>query len=132
MKFGKKVINALVLLVFVAGIGLSCTKVYHKPPPTTKKQKRHGPPPHAPAHGYRAKTGEGLAIVYDSKLRVYVVVDVLNHYYHNGFYYRFNGGRWEVSAKFHGSWQVAAEYKVPTGLRSGTKNKGKKKKKSKN
>jgi hypothetical protein len=114
MKFGKKVINALVLLVFVAGIGLSCTKVYHKPPPTTKKQKRHGPPPHAPAHGYRAKTGEGLAIVYDSKLRVYVVVDVLNHYYHNGFYYRF------------------AEYKVPQRLRSGKKNKGKKKKKSKN
>jgi hypothetical protein len=127
MKVGKKILSALVFLLLVVGTDVSCTKEYHQHP-TTTKQKRHGPPPHAPAHGYRAKTSEGIAIVYDSRLRVYVVIDISNHYYYNGFYYRLNEDRWEGCAHIHGSWQPVAENKVPPGLRSGAKKKKGKKK----
>ncbi|NIV10784.1 MAG: hypothetical protein GWN62_05700 [Aliifodinibius sp.] len=111
------------MLGLVAGSGLNCTKATHKAPAATTKLESHGPPPHAPAHGYRTKTSEGIIIVYDSKLGVYAVVGLSSHYYNNGLYYRVNGDRWQASAKFYGSWQVIAEHKVPPGLRSGTKSK---------
>ncbi len=132
MKLGRKITKGLVLLLLLVGSGLNCTKASHKPPATAIILKKGpGPPPHAPAHGYRAKTSDGIEIVYDSKLGVYVVVGLSSHYYYDGLYYRFNGGHWEASAKFHDSWEVVAEYKVPPALRSGKKSKGKGKAKRK-
>jgi hypothetical protein len=125
MKSGGKVIHTVMPLLLVGGIGLSCAKAFYKAPATATKTKSHGPPPHAPAHGYRAKTSEGLAIAYDSKLEVYVLVGLSNHYYYKGLYYRLDGHGWEVSAKLHGSWQAVAEHKMPLTLRSGKKSKGK-------
>ena len=51
------------------------------------KHKKKGPPPHAPAHGYRAKHQyryyPGCSVYYDSG---------------RGIYFYIKGGRWEVGA----------------------------------
>lgn len=137
MKFGKKIVGGLLLILLVLSAGLGCTRTYRKAPSTAggppvsktpataTKAKGHGPPPHAPAHGYRAKTSDGISIVFDTKLKVYIVVDLSNHYYYDGLYYRLKGDGWEVSARLHGSWEIVAEKKVPLALRSSKKGKGK-------
>lgn len=90
------------------------------------RSRGHGPPPHAPAHGYRRKTRHGVEIVYDSGLGVYVVVELPGHYYHDDKYYRKHGGRWEISIDIDGPWTVIAEAKLPVGLRADGKMKQKK------
>ena len=121
MKFGRNSVKGFVLPLLLIGSALNCTNATLKTPPnvTLKSKKGHGPPPHAPAHGYRARTGDGIEIVYDSKLGVYVVFGISSHYYSDGIYYRVNGDQWEATSRFHGSWKVVAGYKVPFGLRYG-------------
>lgn len=85
-----------------------------------------GPPPHAPAHGYRHKHREhGVELVYDSGLGVYVVVELSNHFYFKGHYYRHGETQWEIGVHVNGPWEVVAEESLPKGLRSKKKGKGK-------
>ncbi len=86
----------------------------------------HGPPPHAPAHGYRHKHPHGVNIMFDSGLGVYVVVEMAGVYFHNGLYLRFMDDHWESAAHFKGPWGTALHEKVPPKLK---KSKLKKKKK---
>lgn len=84
-------------------------------PKVTAKQT--GPPPHAPAHGYRYKHRNGVEMVYDSNIGVYVVVGRTEHYYCRDKYYRLNGGSWEVSLDINGKWAPVSDKKLPPGLR---------------
>jgi hypothetical protein len=81
------------------------------------KSKRHGPPPHAPAHGYRHKHRHGTELVYDSSLGAYVVVNIIGVYYQNNLYMRLHDGHWEVSTKFNGPWRWARSREVPAKLK---------------
>ncbi len=90
------------------------------------KGRGHGPPPHAPAHGYRHKHRHGIELVYDSGLDVYVVVGYPAHFYHDGHYYRLRKGNWQGSAHINGPWKPAPHHTLPPGLRKGkSKTKGK-------
>lgn len=95
---------------------------------STGPGRGHGPPPHAPAHGYRAKTHQGVAISWDSGLGVYVVIDVASTYYLEGRYYRYDADRWDMSVDLHGSWSAISENDIPPGLKSKGKGKSKPKK----
>ena len=90
----------------------------------------HGPPPHAPAHGYRHKHVDGVELVYDSGRGVYVVVGLPDHYYCDGHFFRIRGGQWEVSLNTNHGWRPAYGDSIPHGLRSKGKSKGKWKKSS--
>ena len=81
------------------------------------KSHGHGPPPHAPAHGYRAKTEHGQSIRFDSGKGVYLVVDFPSHYYLDGKYYRLRTGNWEISGRIDGGWVSVTQAKLPSGLR---------------
>ena len=74
-----------------------------------------GPPPHAPAHGYR-RNHKGHDLVFDSDLGVYVVVGLANVWFLDGSYFRISGDRWEISAGTRGPWRVAAVSSVPGRL----------------
>lgn len=74
-----------------------------------------GPPPHAPAHGYRRKH-QGHDHVWDADLGVYVVVDLPDMWFLDGHYFRFASEHWEVSAGVRGPWRVAALESVPGRL----------------
>ena len=90
------------------------------------RKRGHGPPPHAPAHGYRHKQ-HGVELVYDSGRGVYVVVELPNHFYFKGHYYRHRETQWEVGVHIDGSWELVSEKSLPPGLRGKEKGKGKSK-----
>lgn len=86
----------------------------------------HGPPPHAPAHGYRRKHhdqhhGGDVELVFDSGLGVYVVVGFPSHYWLEGTYYREQGGSFQVAASIDGPW--TASRSLPPGLAGKAKGK---------
>ncbi len=83
----------------------------------------HGPPAHAPAHGYRRKQVSGVKLVFDSGAGVYVVVGHPNHYYHAGNFYRHTGTMWEVSLKLDSGWSSASGKPLPSGLQAKSKSK---------
>jgi hypothetical protein len=94
----------------------------HTPPPSktvvmTTTTKSVGPPPHAPAHGYRHKHGDGIVLVYDADMKVYVVGGTSDRYYWEGNYYRRRGGQWQLSASLSGPWTMASKSTLPAGLR---------------
>lgn len=85
--------------------------------PGPHAKRGHGPPPHAPAHGYRHKH-KGSEIVFDAKLGVYVVIGLPYHYYDHGHYLRLRGGAWEMSVNLDGPWSAYSATSVPASLRN--------------
>ncbi len=87
-----------------------------------------GPPPHAPAHGYRHKH-QGTTLAFDSKVGVYVVLGHADLFYSDGRFLRLDTGSWQVSASLRGPWKAYSLASVPPGLRkahpSKTKRRGK-------
>lgn len=92
----------------------------------------NGPPPHAPAHGHRAKSRavHDVQLVFDSGLGVYVAVDIPSTYYFEGVYFRIADGHWQVAAAIDGPWDVTPMGSVPPGLRKKYSKQYKKKKKN--
>jgi hypothetical protein len=93
------------------------------------KHKGKGPPPHAPAHGYRHKHQDGIELEYDSGLGVYFSVKMPSVYFCNGLYMRLSDGHWEVAGNFGGPWRLEVEGQVPHKLKKakGKKHRGQKK-----
>lgn len=81
-------------------------------------QRSGGPPPHAPAHGYRRKNQDGLEMRFDSGLGVYVVLNHPLHFFWNSLYYRKRGNQWETSRNIHKKWKRIKKQKLPKGLKN--------------
>jgi len=124
------------LLIFLVMAFFSCTiQPVHrddadikKKPKIVKKDKGYGPPPHAPAHGYRYKHQQGVELRYDAGLGVYVVIEIPDMYFNDGLYIRWStSGYWEVGHHYKGPWRAAAANEVPYTLdkKKGKKGKGK-------
>jgi len=83
----------------------------------------YGPPPHAPAHGYRHKYNDH-DLVYDSHLGVYIVVGLHDHYFTDDVYYRWTDHGWYTSRYIDKDWYAYREEdKLPPGLRKKYKHK---------
>lgn len=82
------------------------------------KKKKHGPPPHAPAHGYRHNHPDGTELVFDSSLGVYAVVDLSGVFFQNDLYIRSVKNTWQVSAAIEGPWRKAGSKEVPGKLKA--------------
>jgi hypothetical protein len=110
-----------VALAVVSGCGpVSSLTIGRAGSPTVHGRRGHGPPPHAPAHGERRKhrhADDGWELVFDSNLGVYVVVDLPDYYYWDGYYLRIEDGRWQASTRVDGEWQPRSEDSLPPGLR---------------
>lgn len=81
----------------------------------------HGPPAHAPAHGYRRHHAGGWDMVYDSSYGVYVVVGMSDCYYHDGHFYRLYDDVWQISLRADGGWSPVGHDLLPLGLRNRAK-----------
>jgi len=79
----------------------------------------YGPPPHAPAHGYRYRHPHGVDLAYDAGLGVYVVVGWPRYYFLDDHFYRFHRERWEISPRFRDGWRSYDHDRLPPGLRRG-------------
>ncbi len=113
----KIVLFALLLSLAIAVPGCRSTAVYRKPSSPEVVVKQTGPPPHAPAHGYRHKHGDGVELVYNAEIGVYVVVGHDHYYFHKDSFYRLNNESWEVSVEIAGKWSAVPDKKLPPGLR---------------
>ena len=104
-------------LIFALGAcGHSSLKVDHHPAPSEVVIVKQGPPPHAPAHGYRCKHEGKVDLSYDSALQVYVVVGHKDCYFQDRSYFRLVKGSWEMSLSFGGPWTPAPAKSLPPGL----------------
>lgn len=108
---------ALVICVTLAS---GCVVVGHEDPrPSPVVARQPGPPPHAPAHGYRRKhPQDDVALAFDSGLGVYVVVDTPDCWWDDDAYYRWRDGVWSIGAHISGPWTVIKVDSVPPGLRA--------------
>ncbi len=108
------------LLVFVSACALDSVYgggIFASGPKVSQKHKGHGPPPHAPAHGYRHKSHHGVDLEFDTGLGVYVAIELPGTYFFDGLYFRWSEGVWEAASHFQGPWRVAKQKEVPPGLR---------------
>jgi hypothetical protein len=107
----------LLLKILICGLllGLNACQVapvrHHTPPPPG-----YGPPPHAPAHGYRHKHGHA-ELHFDSGLGLYIVLGHPEHYYHQGYYYHHRERTWYLSRELRGPWYLIQDRELPPGLR---------------
>ena len=110
-----------ILAVALSGCGhISSITIGKSGSSTIHERVGHGPPSHAPAHGQRRKqqrSDDGLRLAFDSDLGVYVVVDIPNYYYWDGYYLRIEGDRWYSSARVKGEWTPRSPASLPPGLR---------------
>lgn len=128
MKATSTLLTALFLMSSIALLG--CTKTIHRG--TTINTKQHGPPPHAPAHGYRHKHPHGVVLVYESSIGMYVVSGHRDVYFQKDRYYRLRGNTWHRSVHINGPWDTVAVKKLPNGLQKKWLAKGQAKGKKKN
>ncbi len=104
-------------LVFLAAIGLTaCQHEYRERPFERRARRRYGPPPHAPAHGYRHRYRGGIDLVFDSALGVYLVSGS-QHYFYRDYFYRYRREIWYRSRRYNGSWRETSGRGLPRGLR---------------
>ncbi len=131
-------VRSLSLLLACAGCGslLACGPVHSvtvgrggppapRGPVVVQESHRGGPPPWAPAHGYRQKHQRAyqhrestVDLVFDSGLGVYVVVGLPNYYYWNGVYLRLDAGQWIQAPYIDARWEPCPDDRVPGGLRA--------------
>ena len=111
------VVRTAIALAIAGTIGVSGC-VYHRPAAAPSVHShRHGPPPHAPAHGYRHKHHrDNLELVFDSGLGVYLVVGWPGYYWHVDRYVRWSDGHWSASARVDGRWLVVGSDQIPAKL----------------
>lgn len=130
-----RIFTVLSFAIAATTIGCSSGAIVHskrQPGVVVVKDTKGGPPPHAPAHGYRHKhRNDGVVLVYDSGIAVYAVSGYRDCYFNDGMYFRFSGGTWEMSARISGPWKVTVVDNVPSGLKVKYKGKHKSPKKSK-
>ncbi len=129
----KATFSVLISMMFFSGCYSSYVGVQRTGgPQQTSQYHKQGPPPHAPAHGYRHKNHDGRELEYDDGLGAYIVVNVPETYFGNNLYIRLSSsGQWMVSAHLDDGWRVAAGYEVPYKLKAAKEKKDKKKTKHK-
>ena len=74
-----------------------------------------GPPPHAPAHGYRHKH-HSHDLEYDSGLGIYVVIGLPDHYFTDGVYYKRTKHGWYSSHDVDKGWKEYKKDNLPGKL----------------
>lgn len=78
--------------------------------------RKGGPPPWAPAHGHR-RQHDGVDLVFDADLDVYVVVGRPGVYFRGDDYYCLRGGEWWAGSRWNGPWAAVVVSDLPPGLR---------------
>lgn len=109
----------------LSGCLLTATGSHHPRGQQTKvKSHRQGPPPHAPAHGYRHRH-QGVVLSFDTGIGAYVVIGHPGIYFYDGNYLRRHvRGHWLSSRHYSGPWQNSNARDVPAKLERKMRKKG--------
>lgn len=118
----RRVTRGLLIAAFAVGtiavLGCAPTVDFKEAPspPDLVGADKSGPPPQAPADGYRLRHPDGVVLVYDSGIGVYVVSGYTDVYYQGHWYYRLHRNSWHASRHIDGPWQRAITKQIPPGL----------------
>jgi hypothetical protein len=105
------------LLMVLLSPASGCVYHQHRAMAPPGYARGHGPPPHAPAHGYRHKHHhDAVDLVFDAGLGVYAVVGRPGYYWYIDHYLRWVSGEWRVSSRIDGVWVVVSSDRVPAKL----------------
>jgi hypothetical protein len=115
-----KFVGAVALVAICCTISACSNSPRYRTNGSIETAQKHGPPPHAPAHGYRHKH-HNEDLKYDSVLEVYVMSGWPNYYYHKDHYYRSTDYGWETAGQLRGPWKSVSTKKLPKGLRNSDK-----------
>lgn len=77
---------------------------------------KEGPPPWAPAHGYRRKHPSGVDLIYDRVLDAYRVDGHPGCWFHDARFFCRRQDGWHSSAKIGGPWAGLRAEDLPPGL----------------
>ena len=106
----------IALATLAAGL-LALTGCVHVHEHDHHHKSKGGPPPWAPAHGYRHKQRHGPDLVFDHHVGVYVVVGHPHVYFHDGHYFRRVSRHWERCKDWKkGKWKSVEVAMVPEPL----------------
>lgn len=105
-------LRAALLLLAVSTLTLSGCVVFPAGP-----LRGHGPPPHAPAHGYRHMHPSGVELRFDAGLGVWVAVGHRDLFWYDDHFVRIRRDLWEVSVSLEGPWHLYSASSLPPGLR---------------
>ena len=84
--------------------------------PEPEHEHGGGPPPWAPAHGYR-RHHHGAELVFDAEIGVYVVVGHPHVYFFDDHYFRRVSSHWERCRNFEKAhWKIVDVAYVPAPL----------------
>ncbi|MBN4079249.1 hypothetical protein JYT26_01275 [Beggiatoa alba] len=75
-----------------------------------------GPPPHAPAHGYRYRHFDH-DLRYDTGFGAYVVINSPGLYFYNDHYMRYYADSWQITNRLEGTWRPALGNDIPRKLK---------------
>ena len=64
-------------------------------------------------YDYHHKHNDGVVLVFDGGLGVYLVPDHPDYYFYNNRYYRFVDSVWHVSPGIKGPWVVVKKKNLP-------------------
>jgi hypothetical protein len=107
----------IVIATLAAGLlALAGCVHVHEHESKNQHERKGGPPPWAPAHGYRHKQ-PGPDLVFDAHIGVYVVVGHPQVYFHDGHYFRLVSSHWERCRNWEkGHWKTVDVAMVPDPL----------------
>lgn len=135
MRNSKSMIILFLSSVLFAGCaGVDTTVFIPSDVHVNKGHHEIGPPPHAPAHGYRHRH-HGVELEYSTEIGAYIVLENPDTYFYNGLYVGVSPEEhWVVAEHLGGPWRVAEAREVPPKLKRAKvkgkrQGKGKKKKK---
>ena len=104
------------ILILASSLAMGC--VHRRYDGDDGPGRGYGPPPHAPAHGYRHKY-QDHDLEFDSHLGLYVVLGFPNLFWGDGWYHRRSGDRWQRSERWDGPWYDSRWDDIPPRLRGG-------------
>lgn len=106
--------------ILAALLGLALAGCVHESPyrgvNNALYTEKQGPPPWAPAHGYRYKHAGGALLVYDAGLGTYRVEGRPDCYFYGSRFFCRRGGAWNAGPALGGPWTVISVDKLPPGI----------------
>ncbi len=118
----RRALALLLLLLGAIALLTACVHVDHRgrghSAPAHGVRAGDGPPPHAPAHGYRHRLNHhgGVQISFDSGIGVYVVAGHSDVFFWDDHFYRWHDSGWQTSAGLDRGWIQVATAKLPGHL----------------
>lgn len=114
-----KKFSVILILLFSVAMLSGCVVTPFPPGHVKVKPYKHGPPPHAPAHGYRHRHQHGVEMVFDTAVGAYIVVGHPGIYFFNGIYFhKDTKGFWKSAKHFKGPWHMKDVRKLPMKLKN--------------